>query len=383
MTPWRLAVAGVGTMQNTIYVTGLSPEDTLSVREDFRRYPFPKWQLEVLEVGAELPLPLRAGQAILVVGCGGPLSGHYEPMWLLRLLVCGCPWVAVARRADRPTRELCQAAGAAAFLACPFTPPKLRELIWARAVPDAGRTPVLPLTCERLIRSLAVLGADVLLKFTEARGRTGFLALEDGKPFNAKVLDGAEGGAGLREILNWGKGHVLGQPLPVGLEANLPDRPEEWLRLLRARAAQAAQVFMPGGREACDRVVRDLDGVTACALVDLRSGQVVGSPSEGPPASEEAAEFVEAAAGLLLAPIRAFAADEVEEAVEEVIVLGRDGWYAASRLRVGAAALVVSATGQAHLGLARLAFEAAVLELERRSGMVVEDAEPGESEGPR
>jgi CheY-like chemotaxis protein len=378
-------VTGEQPIQNTVYLTGVGPGETQHVRDDFRAYPFPGWHLEVLDPGVPPPLNLLAGQAILVIGCGvGGAPGHAEAMWLLRLFACGCPWLAVADSADRPARELCEAAGAVAYLTRPFTPAKLRDLIWRFAVPHAGKTPVVPLTCERMLRYFAVLGADVLLKFSADAGRTGFLALTGGRPTHAKVLDGAEGAAALREILNWGKGRVLGQPLPASLPSNLPDNPEAWVHLLRATptAPHVPQRPVPGGREACDRVVRDLPDVLACALVDLRSGRQAAGPSPGVLRKDTDPDFVSAAADLFRSPICPADPLEPVEQPAEVVALGRDGWWAATRLGGGAFALVLRAAGQGHLGLARQVFAAAAEELERRSGMVVED-ETTRDEDPR
>lgn len=383
-------------MKHTIYLTGLPAEDTHRAQQDYQLSPLPEWQLEVLDVGAELPPALRAGQAILVLGCGGPPPGQSEAMWRLRLLACGCPWVAIARHPEKPTREMCHAAGAA-YLTRPFTPSQLHELIRTTLIPEVGKPLARTLTCAWLLSAMAVLGANILLKLTDARGHIGFLALKDGKPFYSKVLHRSEGSAGLREILDWGKVQVVGQPLPSILKANLPDCPDEWDILFRPRSAQKKQGsllgdaevrdkvvasartnqgFLLGGSEACDRVVNDLYDITACALVDLGSGQVVGRPGDGQPADEEATRFIDAASHLLRTPLSIVAANSAEELIEEVVILGRDGWYAASRLRGGAAALVVSATGRAHLGLARLAFEAAALELERPSDEAAREAEP-------
>lgn len=366
-------MSGAEPIQNTVYLTGVGPAETQAVRDDFRAYPFPGWNLEVLDPGAAPPLNLLAGQAILVIGCGvGGAPGHAEAMWLLRLFACGCPWLAVAGADDRPAKELCEAAGAVAYLTRPFTPARLRDLIWRFAVPHAGKTPVVPLTCERVLRYFAVLGADVLLKFTADPARVGFLALRSGRPAHAKVLDGADGAAGLRDILNWGKGKVLGQPLPADLPPNLPDRPEAWVQLLRAPVAPTRPV--PGGREACDRVVRELPDVLSCALVDLRSGRVAASPSPGQLKKDPECDFVTAAADLFRTPFCPADPLEPVEQAAEMVVLGRDGWWAATLLGGGAFALVLRAAGASHVGLARQVFAAAAEELERRSGMVVEDA---------
>jgi CheY-like chemotaxis protein len=358
---------------NTIYLVGLAPEDVGPVRQDFDAYPFPGWQLEVLEPGAAPPLSLLAGQAILVVGCGGRPPGHTEAMWLLRLLACGCPWVAVAAGPSRPDREACEAAGAAAYLARPFTPAKLRELIWYNAVPQAGRTPVVPLTCDRLVRYFAVLGADVLLKFTAGPGRTGYLALTGGVPVHARLLDGPTGPAALRELLHWGRGRVLGQLLPAALQPNLPDRPDAWVGLLRA-GRDAATRPVPGGREACDRVARDLPDVTRCVLVDLRSGRAAARPS-GPPADRDGESDLLAAV-LDLIRVPPGATGPAAEPADEVLVFGRDAWFAAARVGAGAFVLAVWATGPAQPGLARQVFAAAAAELEQRAGITVEAGEP-------
>jgi hypothetical protein len=368
-------VSGTETKLSTVYLIGLTPEEERIVWDDFRAYPFPGWQLSVLTTGVAPPIDLLEGRAILVIGCGGTRPpDHTETIWLLRLFVCANPWIAVALDPKQSTAELCSAAGAAAYLTRPFSPSKLREFIWHEAVPQAGRIPVTSLTCERLLRYCAALGSDVLLKFSRDNGLTGFLGLKHGQPFHAQLLDGPEGPDALHEILSWGKGKVLSLPLPTDWPANLPERSEAWLKLLRT-PTEVSQPYrqIPGGSKLCNQVIHELSEISICVIVDLRLQRIVAQPSGQFIHRELEKEIVQATFDLLVPPHLVSEEAGPNEQVEEVLVCSATGWCAAVRLDFGSLAFVCTAAGQPQLVLARQVLNEAVDELERRSDFVVED----------
>ncbi len=368
------------TKPNTIYLIGLTPEEESTVWEDFRAYPFPGWQLAVLQTGVAPPLDILEGRAILVMGCGGlRVPDHTETIWRLRLLVCANPWLAVVADPKQTAAEICTAAGAAASLTRPFSPAKLRELIWHHALPWTGHMPIAALTCERLVRYCAIMGADVLLKFSSDNGRTGFLGLKRGQPFHAQLLDGTDGGDALREILSWGKGKVLSLPVPGDLRPNLPERSEIWQKLLRTNSDDATMPnrAIPGGIEACDRILSELSDGSRCYLVDYRTQRVVGHPTGQMPARDVEREIVTTTLELLQTPACIPVQDRSTERVDEIVLWTSDGWCAAFRVADGRFAFVLAVPGQAQWVLVRQLLNDVAQELERQSELVVESMPNG------
>ncbi|OWK45324.1 hypothetical protein [Fimbriiglobus ruber] len=353
--------------QKTIYLIGLSPDDERRVTDDFLTYPFPGWRVAPLAVGAAPPLDVVAGQSVLVVGLGrGPALGSVETMWLLRLFVCGCPWVAVAYRADRFTRARCELAGAATYLTWPFGPPTLRELIWRHAVSHAAGDTVPPsLTCHRLARYLAAIGSDVLLKFSAHDGRIGYLAVRGGAPVSAQILNGPSGEDALRDLLAWRAGQVFGHALPGDHPGDLPDQSQSWSDAVGVLPDEPA---FPGGQDVCDRLVHELPDVISCAVVDLLAGRVAAVPSSaaGAPAADD--DFGTAVSELL----RPVVPEEGAEWSDEVLVRTADQLWVATWLRPDPFALVLSVAGAASLGRVRLALAGAAAPLQS-AGLLVED----------
>lgn len=368
-------MSGTEAKQNTVYLVGLTPEEERFVCEDFRAYPFPGWQLAVLATGVAPPLDVLEGRAILVVGCGNLRApDHTETIWRLRLFACANPWVAIVSDSKPTTAEISAAAGAAATLVRPFGASKLRELIWHHALPYAGQMPITALTCERLLRYCALLGSDVLLKFSSDTGRTGFLGLKRGQPFHAQLLDGSEGADAMHEILGWGKGKVLSLPAPSDLRSNLPDRLDAWWKMLRTNSEEphVAQRTIPGGSEACNRVLSSSPEVTLCVLVDHRTQRIVGYPTGQLPTRENERDLVTTTLDLLQTPLSWNTSERTNERVEEIVLYGQEGWGAAFRVPFGTLAFVVAAPSATPWMLVRSALAEAADDLERHRNLVVE-----------
>lgn len=334
-------MGGTEPAPGTVYLINIPPDDVQALQADVRDYPFAGWRVEPLVAAAALPPDVRSGQAILVLGCGASPVEYGESMLLVRLLASGCPWVAVGLAPDGPTAAECAAAGAAGFVRLPCGPADLRQVLWNDAVPRVGKSAPQAITSDRLLRKLAVLRSDVLLKFTSLAGRVGFLVLSRGHPLNAKVLDGPDGADALQEILTWNKGKVLGQPPPDGVGANLPADSEVWANLLRGDGAaddsapppDEAAAVPPGPRLAldaavCDAVLAELPSAAACAVVDIEDGTVVGRPSGAQLADDEATFLTE----LLCGAYALADPDESTESAEQVTLLGPDTWYVAARV---------------------------------------------------
>jgi hypothetical protein len=305
---------------------------------------------------------------------GAPV-GAADSMWLVRLFACGCPWIAIGLDPEWPIPEACEAAGASAYLAHPFTPAKLRELLWHRAIPHVGKSLRPPLGCDGLLRFLAIIRSDVLLQFTTDGGQIGYLAVKGGRPVYASVVGGPDGAVAFTTILSWGKRNVLGQPLPNKLNVNLPEKLEPWLRQVKPTPDVAPRVSrrLPGNSDVCDLVLRDIPDATVCVIAELPTGQVIARPSSSPPLAETETQVAAAMAGLLCASFRTAGSDPPPECAEEVVLLGREEWCVATRLRP-TVAIILSGTGLAPLGIVRQVFAAAA-ELDRLGGLVLENAD--------